>query len=639
MKSKNTLRQLYTEHDGKVSDKWNIYLTEYERIFEEYKDEPIKLLEIGIQNGGSIEIWSKYFQKAENLVGCDINPDCARLKYSDPRITVVIGNANLDITQSKILSNGPIFDLIIDDGSHLSSDIVKSFVRYFPYLADNGVFIVEDLHASYWQAFEGGLFDPFSSISFFKRLTDFVNYEHWGINKAPADILNGFGQKYDLNMNQDAFRHIHSIEFINSMCVIRKSSPEHNQLAPRFIAGKTELVVPGHLKLHGLPLGSAPDQTSNFWTARSTPPDEEFLPLVKELGDRDRQIVILNEAIAERNSQIEYLNEGITKIEAQIARLDLYQSTNDVRTQDEDVLVTNRPVKTIAVAFLARGADVDWHSSCERFLGSYLRYNTGIEHSLYVIFKGFPDESALEKAGNLFSNVVYKPVFLADNSFDIGAYIEWANQIDEDLICMLNTSSEILAEDWLLKLAENLALPNVGLVGATGSYESLHEFNPAFPTFPNIHIRSNAFMINRDAFCKITKGQVIGNKWDAYNFESGTQSITQRILAMDQKILIVGSNGQGYSPKLWPNSDTFRLRAQNNLLIADNHTRTFAAIDWAQKKDLAHRAWGQAAQMQQTDEINRSRSEQGNLESNEPAYTSAASNAEEHKPRKRHKKK
>lgn len=252
----------------------------------------------------------------------------------------------------------------------------------------------------------------------------------------------------------------------------------------------------------------------------------------------------------------------------------------------------NSPVATIAVAFLARGADVGWYPSCERFLGSYRRYRPGVEHSLYVIFKGFPNASALDEAKDLFSSVRHKPVSLGDDSFDIGAYIEWANQIDEDLICALNTSSEILAEDWLRKLAVNLALPNVGLVGATGSYESLNEMNQSFPMFPNPHIRSNAFMIDRESFCRITKGQVIAEKIDAFHFESGPQSMTRQILAMGREILLVGRNGRGYSPQWWPTSDTFRLGTQSNLLVADNQTRNFTAFCWPEKREFVLRTWG-----------------------------------------------
>ena len=90
----NTLNNIFAEHRGKVADKWSIYIVEYDRLFLEYRDRPIRLLEIGIQNGGSLEIWDKFFTHAEKLVGCDINPDCAQLQFDDPKIAVVVANAN-----------------------------------------------------------------------------------------------------------------------------------------------------------------------------------------------------------------------------------------------------------------------------------------------------------------------------------------------------------------------------------------------------------------------------------------------------------------------------------------------------------------------------------------------------------------
>ena len=253
----------------------------------------------------------------------------------------------------------------------------------------------------------------------------------------------------------------------------------------------------------------------------------------------------------------------------------------------------NNSITKIAVVFLARGADKNWHQSYKRFLDSYRRCRPGVKHSLYVIFKGFPDTSSLDDARSLFRCVPHTPVFLSDNNLDIGAYIEWANSIDEDIICMLNTASEILAEDWLCKLALNLAMPNVGLVGATSSYESLNDWNKTFSAFPNIHLRSNAFMIDRKLFCYITKDFVITNKLDAFRFESGPQSMTQKVLDTGQEVLLVGRNGRGYSPKWWPTSGTFRQGTQSNLLVADNQTRNFNAMPWPEKQVLVHRTWGE----------------------------------------------
>ena len=161
--SRKTLHQLYVEHIGKVSDKWSLYLTEYDRLFDVYRDRPVRLLEIGIQNGGSLEIWSKYFSNASALIGCDINPDCGHLSYDDPRTSVIVGDANTSEVRERVFQRSPQFDIIIDDGSHLSSDIIKSFALYFPRLVEGGLFVAEDLHCSYWNQFEGGLFYPYST--------------------------------------------------------------------------------------------------------------------------------------------------------------------------------------------------------------------------------------------------------------------------------------------------------------------------------------------------------------------------------------------------------------------------------------------------------------------------------------------
>ena len=97
-----TLAELYRTHTGKVSDKWASYLAVYNRIFEPYRDKPVRLLEIGIQNGGSLEVWSKYFTNAMRLVGCDIDENCRQLTYADSRIAVVVGDACSEPTQATI---------------------------------------------------------------------------------------------------------------------------------------------------------------------------------------------------------------------------------------------------------------------------------------------------------------------------------------------------------------------------------------------------------------------------------------------------------------------------------------------------------------------------------------------------------
>ena len=242
------LNQLFLEHRGKVTDKWQSYIDEYEILLQPYRERNVRLLEIGIQNGGSLEIWRQYFPYAEKIVGCDIELACAKLLY-DQSVSVVVGDVNSDEAEQTILKNSPSFDLIIDDGSHRSGDIIRAFVRYFRHLNQDALYIVEDLHCSYWKDYEGGLFCPYSSINFFKSLIDIVSYQYWGVEQTRCSSLKIFSDHYGIAFNEEELSHIHSINFKNSICVLTKHHPAKNILGNRIIAGTEALVCDDPLKL------------------------------------------------------------------------------------------------------------------------------------------------------------------------------------------------------------------------------------------------------------------------------------------------------------------------------------------------------------------------------------------------------
>src|SRR5207253_8721145 len=124
-------------------------------------------------------------------------------------------------------------------------------------------------------------------------------------------------------------------------------------------------------------------------------------------------------------------------------------------------------------------------------------------------------------------------------------YLIAVNEIVEDRVCFLNTHTELLAPAWLEKLALHLDRIDVGLVGATGSFESLSMIGPRFPAFPNLHLRSTGVMIERELFTSILGGTIIRDKLDAFSVESSSDSLTRRILARGLKVLLVGRNGRG----------------------------------------------------------------------------------------------
>ena len=276
-----TFADLHKKHQGKVSDKWSSYLEQYERLLSPLRDKNISLFEIGIQNGGSLEIWSKYFPKAKVFVGCDINKKCSKLVYQDTRINLVIGDANQKKIKKDIIKKGGPFDIVIDDGSHRSGDIIESFINYFPHVVDGGLFIVEDLHCSYWEDYEGGLFSPHSSMMFFKYLTDILNYKHWGVKLSPADILKDFSNQYNLKLGRDVLQKIESIEFLNSMCIIRKSSGKTSGLGLRVISGKDAAVYDSQ-KLNAKK-SIAPPQVRNVFSKQQFSQAEMVINFIKKI--------------------------------------------------------------------------------------------------------------------------------------------------------------------------------------------------------------------------------------------------------------------------------------------------------------------------------------------------------------------
>ena len=145
----------------------------------------------------------------------------------------------------------------------------------------------------------------------------------------------------------------------------------------------------------------------------------------------------------------------------------------------------------IALFYLARGADADFLGSIRRFIRGYRSRPAGVGHELVVIFKGFASRDALDEARSSLAGVAFQEVHTGDETFDLGAYADAILRVDCDRAAFLNTASEPIASHWLAKLNAALDLPGMGLVGATGSFEG----GPTRGTFPNIHVRTNAFMM------------------------------------------------------------------------------------------------------------------------------------------------
>jgi Methyltransferase domain len=151
----NPLFAYFVAHrSGRLLDKWVHYFPIYDRHLSPYRGQAVKLLEIGVFRGGSLDMWKWYLGASSTLVGIDIDEDAAR--QADSRCTVLIGDqADRDFLGSVVEQHGP-FDIIIDDGGHTMEQQVASAESLFPSLNEGGVYLVEDSHTSYWKEYGGG---------------------------------------------------------------------------------------------------------------------------------------------------------------------------------------------------------------------------------------------------------------------------------------------------------------------------------------------------------------------------------------------------------------------------------------------------------------------------------------------------
>lgn len=74
-----------------------------------------------------------------------------------------------------------------------------------------------------------------------------------------------FSQQYQVHFDEEMLSQIHSVEFINSICVIHKARAQDNVLGERIIIGEEELVA-SNVKAYHHSHGTALDQRHNIWS-------------------------------------------------------------------------------------------------------------------------------------------------------------------------------------------------------------------------------------------------------------------------------------------------------------------------------------------------------------------------------------
>ncbi len=167
----NDLQKYFYTKSERVIYKWDTYLESYDKYFSKYRDKNVKILEIGVFDGGSLRMWTDYFGSKSFVVGMDIDKKCLNLA-EPPQIEIFIADQSDESKLKELIEKYDKFDIIIDDGSHINSHQIKTFEYLFNYLNEGGIYLVEDVHTSYQRDFGGGYKNPNSFMEFSKNLLD-----------------------------------------------------------------------------------------------------------------------------------------------------------------------------------------------------------------------------------------------------------------------------------------------------------------------------------------------------------------------------------------------------------------------------------------------------------------------------------
>ena len=199
-----TLAEIARKH-GTDKEGVHSYTAAYARHLEPFRDAPIRLLEIGVggyadpmAGGESLRMWKEYFPQAQ-ITGLDLHDKSA---LAEDRIAIVQGDQSDPELLLKLAARYGPFDVIIDDGSHISSHVIASFRELFRHLNDSGIYAIEDLQTSYWERYGGSseLERPGTAMSFLLGLVD-------GLNHAEFDLIGYEPTEFDEGITAITFYH------------------------------------------------------------------------------------------------------------------------------------------------------------------------------------------------------------------------------------------------------------------------------------------------------------------------------------------------------------------------------------------------------------------------------------------------
>ncbi len=166
----NPLENYFRDNSGRLIHKWLHYFDIYDRHFAPYRGKAVNIVEFGVSHGGSLQMWKSYFGPEATITGVDIDPRCADL--TEDRVDVVIGNQEDRGFLRSLAERVGDIDVLIEDGGHTMAQQIATFEELWPHITAGGVFLIEDLHTSYWRKYGGGYKAAGTFIEYAKDLID-----------------------------------------------------------------------------------------------------------------------------------------------------------------------------------------------------------------------------------------------------------------------------------------------------------------------------------------------------------------------------------------------------------------------------------------------------------------------------------
>jgi len=199
----NDLEKYFHTMAKRPIHKWSNYFEVYELHLSRFRGTKVNLLEIGIEGGGSLQMWKWYFGQKAKIFGIDI--DEAKLFEENKIKTFQCDQANRDQLK-EVIGKMPTLDIVIDDGGHTMEQQIASFEVIYPAMSDEGVYICEDTHTSFFEEYGGGPGVKRTFMSVIKKYIDQLSAVHSREQVPMTDFTNSTD----------------SIHFYNSIVVIEK---------------------------------------------------------------------------------------------------------------------------------------------------------------------------------------------------------------------------------------------------------------------------------------------------------------------------------------------------------------------------------------------------------------------------------